>query len=91
MYVLVIFQRLEMCYYLSRLAQLNWQSLFQHGREPMRLSHGRFLRKQEVHFDDLAVSGRAIADAVIMQPKFIPDGIEPLTDLPARIRIGIVQ
>jgi hypothetical protein len=58
---------------------------------PVRLSHGRGVWKQQVHFNDLPVSGRAVAHPMIMRAEFVTEGIELLADLLAAFRIGVVE
>src|SRR5271166_2385193 len=57
----------------------------------MRLSYGCAVWEKQVYFDDLPVSRRAIADAVVVQTKFAADGVQLLANLSARGWIRVVE
>ena len=64
--VFVVFQRFQMSNHFRRFAQLPGQAFFQCSRQAVRFSDGSRMGKEQMHFDDLAVSRRAIADSVIV-------------------------
>jgi hypothetical protein len=55
---------------------------------PVRFSHGRGVRKQQVHFNDLQVSGRAVAHSMIVRAEdSAEDGAEDSAEVSAgRVR-----
>ena len=57
----------------------------------MRFSFRCGVGKQQVYFDDLAVSRSAVADAVIVNAEFAADGVQLVANLLSGLRVGIVE
>ena len=57
----------------------------------MGFSYGCGVGKQQVYFDDLAVSRGAVADAVVVDTEFAADSVELIANLLSGLRVGLVE
>ena len=57
----------------------------------MCFSYGGCVGKQQVHFDDLAVSRGGVADAVVVNGEFTADGVQLIANLLSGSRVGVVE
>jgi hypothetical protein len=71
--------------------ELDRKALLQDSGKGMGLANRCHAREQQVHLNDLAVSGGSKANAVVLNGQLCANRIQPVANLPARIRIGIIQ
>ena len=87
----VVFQGLQVSDHFGGRPQFGRQPFFQNGRQAVSFADRRQAREQQVYFDDLAVSGRSEAYAMVLNGQFRADRIQLVPNFPAGLRIGIIQ